>query len=201
MALMNPVPGFNFYVFMSNESSSDDASSIAQTSALSAVGAVADTLTGTFSQVDGLEAELKIEDYAEGGLNTDMHRFASRADYGKLTFRRGVTPNTDLWDWFYSVLHGSKRIVRKCGIVILADRGGLVSGGVSLPVSVPVVDKVPVAAWTFRGALPSKLTGPSLNAAQNQIAIEALELSHQGLDRLSPAMIPGVGDALAAVGL
>lgn len=195
MALINPVPACNFFVFMANEESA------ALAVASVAVSLVTDMLTGTFSQVDGLDAELKIEDYEEGGLNTDVHRFASRAAYGKLTFRRGMTPNPDLWDWYYSVLHGNSPIIRKSGLILLADRAGLVSGGVSLPIAVPLADKMPIAAWTFRGALPSKLTGPALNAKNNEIAIEAMEISHQGLERLGMSMIPGVGDALSSVGL
>ena len=195
MPLVNPVPGFNFFVFMANDASA------ALGAASIAVGAVADMLTGTFSDVEGLDAELKIEDYEEGGLNTDVHRFATRAAYGKLTLRRGVTPNTDLWDWYHAVLHGHGSVIRKCGIIVLADRAGLVSGGIGLPVSLPVADKVPVAAWTFRGALPAKLSGPKLDAKSNEIAVESLELAHQGLERLGLGMIPGVGDALAAVGL
>src|SRR5262249_11442637 len=159
----------------------DDAASFGKAAIAGAVAIATDMITGTFSQVDGLEAELKIEDYEEGGLNTDVHRFASRAAYGKINFRRGVTANPDLWDWYYSVLY-NKPVIRKSGLIVLADRAGLGSGGLSLPTSLPVTDKMPVAAWIFRGALPSKLTGPSLNAKNNEIAIESLELSHQGLD-------------------
>lgn len=195
MALINPVPGFNFFVFMANDES------LATAALGAAVSVATDMLTGTFSEVSGLEAELKIEDYEEGGLNTDVRRFATRAAYGKLTFKRGVTPNPELWDWYYSVLHGETSVVRKSGLIVLADRAGLVSGGLSLPMALPVADKMPIAAWTFRSGLPSKLTGPSMNAKGNEIAIETLEISHQGLDRLGLAMIPGVGDALAAVGL
>jgi phage tail-like protein len=201
MPLMNPVPGCNFFVFMANEGVVDNAASAATAALSGSISVAKDMITGTFSQIDGLEAELKIEDYEEGGLNTEVHRFASRAAYGKLTFRRGVTPSTDLWDWHYSILHGDSAVVRKCGLILLADRAGLIPGGSSLPTGLPLADKIPIAAWIFRGALPSKLTGPALNAKNNEIAIEAMELSHQGLERLGLAMIPGVGDALAAVGL
>jgi phage tail-like protein len=38
-----------------------------------------------------------------------------------------------------------------------------------------------VARWTFVRALPSKVTGPSLNARTGEIAIEELRLVHEGL--------------------
>ncbi len=195
MPLINPVTAANFHVFMANEESP----------ILGAISAAAafttDMLTGTFASVEGLDAQLKVEDYEEGGLNTDVRRFATRAAYGTLTFKRGVTPNPDLWDWQYAVLHGSGNVIRKSGLIVLTDSSGATGGDTPLPIALPVLDRTPVAAWTFRGALPSKLTGPKFNASASEIAIETLEISHQGLERLGLAMVPGVGDTLAAIGL
>ena len=38
--------------------------------------------------------------------------------------------------------------------------------------------------WTFQGAFPVKWTGPDLKAEGNSIAVEAVELAHQGLVRI-----------------
>ena len=35
--------------------------------------------------------------------------------------------------------------------------------------------------WKFTRAWPCKYTGPSLNAKNNEIAIESLEICHEGL--------------------
>jgi phage tail-like protein len=39
-----------------------------------------------------------------------------------------------------------------------------------------------VRRWTFDGAYPIKWTGPSLNANENTVAIETLELAHEGME-------------------
>jgi hypothetical protein len=66
----------------------------------------------------------------------------------------------------------------------------------------PGFDRLPVAVWYFRNALPEKLQGPALNAKSNEIAIETLEVVHEGLYRFGPGTIPGVvGAAARAVGL
>jgi phage tail-like protein len=164
-----------------------------------AVGTLANAVVGKFQKVEGLGAELKVESYEEGGLNTDVHTFALRANSGTLTLKRGVTAlGTDLWDWYYQVVNGSSRVPRKSGLILLTDYA-LGDGAGPLPF-LPG-GGVPVAAWFFRGALPTKLSGPTFDAASREIAVESLELKHSGLTRVGLSMIPGVGSALAKVGL
>ena len=45
------------------------------------------------------------------------------------------------------------------------------------------------------------LQGPNLNAKSNEIAIETLEIAHEGLTRLDTGMVPGIGEAIASIGL
>jgi phage tail-like protein len=37
--------------------------------------------------------------------------------------------------------------------------------------------------WNFVKGWPTKWTGPSVNAAGNEVAIETLEIAHEGLER------------------
>ena len=39
-----------------------------------------------------------------------------------------------------------------------------------------------VARWLVRRAWPSKLVGPNLRGLGNDVAIETLELSHEGIE-------------------
>ncbi len=202
MAVVNPVPVFNFNVFLFDAKPfSSSPSAIAASLGGLAIGIGTTVLFGSFSEVSGLNAELEVEEYREGGLNRGPHKLAKWGKYGPLSLKRGVTFNTDLWDWYYQVLYGTRAPLRKNGVIILNDRGGLLEGGTGLPLNVPVLDRTPVAVWFFSNGLPSKLAGPGLNAKGNEIAVETLEISHEWLVRLGPGMIPGVGDTLAAVGL
>jgi phage tail-like protein len=43
-----------------------------------------------------------------------------------------------------------------------------------------------VARWDFKDGWPSKVSGPSMNAQNNEIGIEELEIVHEGLVRVDP---------------
>ena len=202
MAIVNPVPVFDFNVFLF------DAKPFPSTlgEGLAALGSLAigvgkAVLFGSFSEVTGLTAEIDVEEYREGGLNRGPHRLAKWGKYPNIVLKRGVTFNTDIWDWYYQVLYGTDAPIRKNGVIVLSDRGGVVPGGTGLPVPIPVLDRTPVSVWFFSNGLPAKLQGPGLNAKSNEISIETLEISHEWLVRIGPAMIPGVGETLAAFGV
>jgi phage tail-like protein len=196
MALVSPTPAFNFMVTFWD---TPGRGTSALSSVVSAAASVAtQMLLGGFSEVSGLDSDLELETYQEGGRNHAPHRLLKGARYSNLVFKRGVSFGTDLADWSAQVLTGSKPVVRKDGIIVLFDRNGF--GGVS---STPVVGgmlRLPVAAWKFTAGLPERLHGPQLNARSNEIAIETLEISHEGLQRVSPSMIPGVADVAGSLG-
>jgi phage tail-like protein len=201
MPLMNPAPVFNFNVWLFDAKPLDSTSDVLSAIGGAALGIGKSMLFGTFSDVTGLSPEIESEEYREGGLNRGPRRFLKWGKYPTLSLKRGVTFNTDLWDWAYQVLYGSKAPIRKNGIVVLNDRGGLVPGGAGLPVPLPVLDRTPIAVGYFSNGFPEKLQGPSLNAKSNEIAIESLDITHEWLVRVGPGMIPGVGETLAGVGL
>jgi phage tail-like protein len=115
-----------------------------------------------FSEVSGLEVELETEEYAEGGVNTHTHSLPTRFDYPNLELERGVTDSRALWQWVEDALNG--RIERKSGRVILLDSIGQEQWG-----------------WEFHEAYPIKWSGPELDADRASVAIEALELTHNGI--------------------
>ena len=203
MPVFSPVPQFNFHVFLL------DAGPLLPTSISDAgervvklgVGLGLTFLFGSFSEVEGLTGELETHEYYEGGRNQGPHQFAKRGKYQKVIFKRGVTFNTNIWDWYYQVLYGSDKPIRKNGIVILNDRGGGLLSGEGTGLNIPLLDTTPVGVWFFSNGLPAKLSGPKLNASGNELAIESLEITHEWLVRVGPAMIPGVGETLVQFGL
>jgi phage tail-like protein len=119
---------------------------------------------GAFSECGGLQHEVEFVDYAEGGLNTHVHKFPARGKQAPIRLKRGIADRV-LWDWYASLLAGSTQ--RRNGAIRILDAAG---SGVE-------------AEWRFSRALPTKWTGPELNATQNQVAVESLELVHEGLER------------------
>jgi phage tail-like protein len=133
-------------------------------SMLGAAPSVPSALAG-FSECSGLEMSMQPEEYKEGGNNATVLKFASRVTWGNLTLRRGVSLSSDLWDWHYGFVEGRGK--RRDGVVILLDE-----------------TRAPARRWCFRRGLPIKYTAPQLNAAQSGIAIEAIEIAHEGIFQL-----------------
>jgi phage tail-like protein len=63
------------------------------------------------------------------------------------------------------------------------------------------MSRFPIAAWSFTNGVPEKLQGPALNAKTNEIAIETLEIAHEGLIRIGAAGIPGASGVVASIGI
>jgi phage tail-like protein len=112
--------------------------------------------------------------YAEGGVNDFVHQLPVRHSWGRISLRRGITRAPGLWEWYLAGLIQSLGARRDGTLLLLTPAG------------------IPAVAWIFRAGLAAKWTGPDLVAADNAIAIEGLEIAHQGLTQvfLSP---PGVG--------
>jgi phage tail-like protein len=137
---------------------------------------ILDGAVGGFSECSGLELTLQPEEYKEGGNNGGVLKFASRATWTNITLKRGVTAGTELWDWHFSFVEGTGK--RRDGIIVLLDE-----------------TRAPVQAWYFRRGLPVKYTGSALNATQNNVAIESIEIAHEGIHQ-----VPGAGGGRPGVG-
>ena len=149
---IDPVGAFNFLITL-----------VDSTSALTAtVSAIQSVALGGFSEASGLEMSLEVEEYKEGGRNDMVHKLPTRINWGNIRLKRGVTLSDDLWSWHYAFVEGRGK--RRDGIIVLQNDLHL-----------------PVKTWHFTKGLPIKWTGPSLNAAQSQVAVEELEIAHEGM--------------------
>lgn len=117
---------------------------------------------GGFSECTGLEIALDAEEYKEGGNNGKSLRFPTRVKWTNIRLKRGIALSDDLWLWHYGFVEGT--VSRRDGVVTLLDE-----------------QQNPVKVWAFKRGLPVRWTGPSLNAMQSQVAIEELEIAHEGL--------------------
>src|SRR4051812_41964618 len=102
---MQPLPGFNFRVLFSAPApeipalESGDALAAAGVQAALVVPASAvGIIQAGFAEVSGLNSELEMEEYREGGRNIGPRRFPRWGRYPNLVLRRGVTSDSALWD-------------------------------------------------------------------------------------------------------
>jgi len=119
--------------------------------------------SGAFQEVTGLGAQLEVVNYAEGGRNDSVHQLPLRHSWNRITLKRGVVRDRVLWTWYQTGLADSLG-ARRDGAVIVLDAAG-----------------APAMAWAFHGGLAAKWSGPDLHGEQNAVAIESLEIAHEGL--------------------
>jgi phage tail-like protein len=183
---VNPVPAFGFSVFlMPPPSAFDPIESLADTATAGAGGLAQTTIAIGFTEVSGLDGSMDVETFHEGGGNFAPRRFMTPGKFPSIVCRRGITASTDLALWYRQVQLEVTPPQRRNGFVVLHANSG--------PGGAPVGNGAkPLAAWFFQRALPDKLEGPRLNAKVNEIAIETLELAHEGLVRLKNSEI-GIG--------
>ena len=117
-----------------------------------------------FTEVLGLEGEVEVIEYREGGDSTSASRLLpGRVRYPRVVLRRGVAGDTSLFEWWNAIRDGS--LDRRRVTVTLLDEA-----------------RQPVARWNLPRAWPTKYVGPALNARASEVAIESLELAHEGIE-------------------
>jgi phage tail-like protein len=151
---MDPLGAYNFTLTLLDSS--------AMTGGLTLVAG--NYVVAGFSECTGMEASVEVMELKEGGVNTNTWKLPVRASYANITLKHGaVWEYDDLWDWHYGWVQG--RGVRKDGLITLNDNRGHAA-----------------KIWKFRNAIAMKWTGPTLNATQSAVAIESLEIAHEGLE-------------------
>jgi phage tail-like protein len=117
-----------------------------------------------FEECSGLAASVDVIEYREGGDKQSVARkLPGRARFTNITLKRGITTNRDLWQWFKDILNGV--VDRRNVAVVLLDS-----------------QQQPVVRWNLTNAWPAKWEGPLLKGKGTDVAIETLELAHEGLD-------------------
>jgi phage tail-like protein len=125
---------------------------------------------GAFSEVSGLQIEVDLKELYEGGRNDGLIQRIGRGKYPqKIVLKRGMFgtsagPNTELWKWLQDVIAGVRPVRRYDGTIDVLDG-----------------ERNVAATWRFRRGLPARIVGPTLNAKSGEIALEELQIAHEGL--------------------
>jgi phage tail-like protein len=118
---------------------------------------------GSFAEASGLEVTIDPIEYRNGSEDITMRKVPGLKKFSNITLKRGVIGDLAFWNW---VVEGMNGLVRRTeGSVILLDE-----------------NRREVMRWNFKRGWPCKWTGPGLNAKNNEIAMETLEICHEGLE-------------------
>jgi phage tail-like protein len=119
---------------------------------------------GGFSEASGLTTDSNIIEYREGNEQQGTTRkLPGLIKYNNIVLKRGWTKAKSLWEWRKKVIDGKTE--RTSGSIILLDEA-----------------RNEALRWDFREGWPSKWEGPALNGKTSEVAVETLEIAHEGLE-------------------
>lgn len=126
------------------------------------------TIQAGFNQATIPETTTEPIEYREGTDGPTMRKLAGLTSYGNLSLQWGTTPDsTPLFDWRHQVEQGQLDDARRDIAVVLLDEEGNNA-----------------ARWEFTNAWPSQYDAPDLDASADEVAIESMEIAHEGMVRV-----------------
>ena len=117
-----------------------------------------------FSECSGFGSNVEVIEYREGGDSTTVRKLPGKTTYTDVMLKWGLTNSRELYDWHRQVIDG--QISRRNGSIIILDDTG-----------------TEVVRWNFFNAWPSKFDPVDLNAKGNDVALDALTVSCERLER------------------
>lgn len=115
-----------------------------------------------FQQCSGLDSTQNVGEYREGTDPLTKRKLPGLVSYSNITLQRGITNNDELWKWRENLMKGN-RDRREVSIVLLDEKAQ---------------EKI---RWNLTNCWPSSWKAPDFNATSDEVAIETLELAHEGI--------------------
>jgi len=118
----------------------------------------------SFQEVSGLDIQSEEIKYRAGDSPVfSVIKMPGMTKYGNVTMKKGIFKGDNkFWDWISQIkMNTIKR----------------------LPVTISLLDEEgkPTMVWTLANAWPTKVSGTDLKAEGNEVAIETIEIVHEGL--------------------
>ena len=123
-----------------------------------------DSAVMSFQEVSGLDMESQPIEYRAGDSKVfSVTKMPGIRKYSNVTMKKGVfKSDRKFWDWFNQIKMNT--IARKPVTIRLLDEAGKTT-----------------MVWTLANAWPTKITGTDLKAEGNEVAVETIEIAHEGL--------------------
>jgi phage tail-like protein len=117
-----------------------------------------------FRECSGLDSTQDPIEYREGTDSLTSRKLPGMVKYSNISLKWGITDDAELWEWRLKIMEG--KVERKNGSIVLLDDTG--------------EEK---ARWNFVEGWATKWTGPNFNATGGEVAIEALDIAHEGVTK------------------
>lgn len=118
----------------------------------------------SFQEVSGLDIEAQPIEYRHGDSpEFSTIKMPGIKKSGNITMKKGVFKSDNkFWDWFNEIKMNT--IKRKTVTIKLLDEAG-----------------APTMTWTLKNAWPTKITGTDMKSDGNEVAVESIEIAHEGI--------------------
>lgn len=119
---------------------------------------------GAFQEVSGLDIEAQVIEYRHGNSpEFSTIKMPGIKKSSNVTLKKGVfKDDKSYWEWFSKIKMNTIERV-SVTISLLDEAGG------------------PVQTWTLKNAWPTKITGTDMKSDGNEVAVETLEIAHEGI--------------------
>lgn len=123
-------------------------------------GIIPNPLDMRFQKVSGISSQIDTYTYKEGGENLYTHRLPTRVTYGNLNLERGLVVGSPLNIEFNIAMSTLKLSPGNVLVALLND------------------DSIPITAWLFWKTYPVKWSTSDLDANNNSVVIDTMELAY-----------------------
>jgi phage tail-like protein len=114
-----------------------------------------------FQTVSGLSVEYDFESFKEGGENRFEHKLPVRTKYADLVLKRGMLMGSAVLDWFTAAFRDREFRPADVNVILMNEQGQS------------------LRTWNVAHAIPKKWLISDLNANENSVVIETMELSYR----------------------
>jgi phage tail-like protein len=120
----------------------------------------------SFKELSGLESRIEVVEYREGGEKFfPVRKLPGKVTYSNLVLRTGITQDKSLFEWHMDWVKRLDTAKRKSIRIVLQDGAGNAK-----------------LSWMIREAWPVAYLGPSFDADSHLVAIQTIELAHEGIE-------------------
>lgn len=121
---------------------------------------------GGFSEASGFDASIDVIEYREGDMVQTPMKLPGLKKYGNITLKQGVADSMVMYEWMIAGVEGE--VERKTITITILDE-----------------TETATSSWQVINAWPAKYTAPDFNALSSEVAIESIEIAHEGMTRVS----------------
>jgi phage tail-like protein len=114
-----------------------------------------------FQTVSGLSVEYDFETFKEGGENRFEHKLPVRTKYADMVLKRGMLTNSAVIKWCLAAFRDREFTPVDISVILMNEKGD------------------PLRTWNLAHAIPKKWLVSDLNANENSVVVETMELAYR----------------------